>query len=178
MKKVLWVAALWALPSMAEACDGPARGWVADLGLHVIAGGYQQRLGCHAVLQGSVGLYVPWTVNDNVLGLGVEGRSGDIAGAMLRVRAFWYPFGEAPSGLWVSPFAQVGVVQGSRAITRYGSAAALGVAAGYTFRLGARWLLAAGAGPQFHRASVGGSTESPGFSRLGLHVDLNVVYRF
>ena len=62
--------------------------------------------------------------------------------------------------------------------TQSGNALAGGLAVGWTFRVARRWLLALGAGAQLHRVSVDGSTDDPGFARLGPHVDINVNYTF
>ena len=154
---------------------------VADLGLHVINLGYQRTLGCHVVLQSSAGLYGPWTVNSNVLGLGggAQNPAGDVIGFVVRGRAFIFPLGHAPGGLWISPYVQGGPVVGTRANEkRVGPALATGLSVGWTFRLGQRWLLGLGLGGQYHRVSFAGSTARPGFSLFGPTVDINVGFRF
>jgi hypothetical protein len=143
---------------------------VADLGLHVVNAGYQRTLGCYVSVQASAGLYGPWVVNNNVLGLAGADHDppGDVIGAVLRVRAFVHPFGHAPTGLWVSPFAQGGLV----------TAFAAGLSVGWTWRLGERWLLALGLGGQYHRVEIDGRADFPGFSRFAPTVDINVGYSF
>jgi Protein of unknown function (DUF3575) len=171
---------LLTLASAAHAeCGGHRGALVADLGLHVVNAGYQHALGCYVTAQATAGLYVPWTVSNDVLGLG-GGRDGSVTvgGFGLRARAFFHPLGEAPAGLWISPFVQGGVVRASvPGRDLYGPAFAAGVSVGWTWRLGARWLLALGLGAQYHRASFNDSTDAPGFSRLGPTVDINVAYR-
>lgn len=153
---------------------------VADLGMHVINAGFQRTLGCHVVAQGSVGLYVPWTVNTNALGLAGGDRDppGDVAGAVLRGRAFFFPWGAAPTGLWVSPFAQGGPVWGTRGgVSRVGPALAAGLSLGGTFAVGARVLIALGLGAQYHVVTFEGDASPPGFARFSPTVDINVSFR-
>ncbi len=167
-----------ATDASAECGERPAAA-VADLGLHVVNLGYQRSFGCYLTLQATAGLYVPWMVTNDVFGLG-GGRDGSIAvGAVaLRTRAFIHPLGSAPSGLWVSPFVQGGLARAAAPTgDLIGSAFAAGVSVGWTWRLGARWLLGLGLGAQYHRASFQGSTDAPGFSRIGPTVDINVAYR-
>ena len=152
---------------------------VADLGLHVVNAGYQRTLNCTVALQVSAGLYGPWTVNKNVAGLAGGDRDADVVGAVLRTRLFVFLRRRAPLGPWLSPFVQGGLVRATVAgETQSGNALAGGLAVGWTFRVARRWLLALGAGAQLHRVSVDGSTDDPGFARLGPHVDINVNYTF
>lgn len=154
---------------------------VADLGLHVINLGYQRALGCHVVVQSSAGLYGPWTVNSNVLGLGggTQDPAGDVIGFVVRGRAFVFPFGHAPGGFWISPYVQAGPVTGTRGGEKLvGPAFASGLSLGWTFRLGERFLLGLGLGGQYHRTSFAGSIARPGFSLFGPTVDINVGVRF
>ncbi len=187
----LLVALLLAAPLAASRADAqPApcgerpNALVADLGQHVVNLGYQRTLGCYAVAQASAGLYVPWIVNRNVLGQGDGTQpNGDVAGLVLRARVFVFPLGTAPSGLWVSPFVQAGPVTASRrgeagGDSLSGHAFAAGITAGWTFRLGRRFLLGLGFGGQYHRAVLGGSTDFPGFGRFATTVDINVSWRF
>lgn len=174
--------ALLLTPAVARAqrCDERPDGLVADLGMHVVNVGYQRTLGCHAALQVSAGLYVPWTVNRNVLGLAGADRDppGDVAGAVLRARVFVFPLGSAPGGFWLSPFAQTGVVQGTRGgVARLGPTFAAGLSVGWTFALGARVLLALGVGAQYHVATFEGSAAFPGFARFAPTIDINLAYR-
>jgi hypothetical protein len=151
---------------------------VADLGLHVVNAGFQRTVSCYLAVQASGGLYVPWTVNANVLGLGAgrpAAATADIAGFVIRVRPFFFPFATAPTGLWLSPFLQAGVVQGE-GLT--GLAMAQGVSAGGTFRLGSRVLIAVGVGAQLHVVWFRGSTQWPGFALPGPTVDINASYAF
>lgn len=154
---------------------------VADVGLHVINAGYQRTLGCYVSAQVSAGLYGPWMVNDNVFGLagGDHDPPGDVLGGVVRVRPFINPFGDAPTGMWISPFVQAGVVRGTRSNeVLVGVAFATGLSVGWTWRLGERWLLGLGVGGQLHRASFVASTEFPGFVRFAPTVDINAGYSF
>ncbi len=136
-------------------------------------------LGSGSSLQVSAGLYGPWTVNKNVAGLAGGDRDADVVGAVLRTRLFVFLRRRAPLGPWLSPFVQGGLVRATVAgETQSGNALAGGLAVGWTFRVARRWLLALGAGAQLHRVSVDGSTDDPGFARLGPHVDINVNYTF
>ncbi len=172
------LALVYAPSAAAQSRDGAL---VADLGLHVVAVGYQRTLAPRLVLQASAGLYGPWTVNDNVLGNGGGDHDppGDVIGAMVRARAFVFVLGDAPSGLWISPYAQLGLVTATvRGSAALGPAWAAGASVGYTFALGSRWLLGLGAGAQYHVAAPDGSASFPGFSRWSPTVDINVAWRF
>jgi hypothetical protein len=169
-----------ALPSLACAdpprCDPRRNALVADLGLHLVAVGFDRSLGCDVSLQASAGLYVPWDVNRDLFGLG-GGLQRDVGGAVLRVRPFFHPEGEGRVGFWVSPFVQAGVVlapRGDEQLT--GLAVSLGMSAGYTWSLGERWLLSLGGGAQVQAALFAGNTAPPGFVGVGPHVDINVDY--
>ncbi len=164
-----------------EPCKKRPHAIVADLGLHVINLGYQHTLNCYVVAQSSAGLYGPWTVNDNVLGLGggAQNPPGDVIGFVVRARGFVFPLGHAPRGFWISPYVQGGPVFGTRNNEKLvGPAFASGLSLGWTFRLGERVLLGLGLGGQYHRASFGGSTARPGFSLFGPTVDINLGVRF
>ena len=171
---------LFAYDARAE-CDERPNALVADLGLHVVNVGYQRSIGCHVALQASAGIYRPWTVNYDVLGLGGgdDDPDGDVGGFVLRVRPFVHPLGAAPTGFWLSPFGQVGPVSATRGGESVsGIAYAAGLSAGYTFSFGERVLLAIGAGAQYHAARLDGSTDFPGFARFAPTLDLNVGYAF
>lgn len=148
----------------------PAHIVLADLGLHVVGLGYQRTLGTRVALSVSVGLYDPWTVTDEV---------GDIRGAYVRARAYFFLVGRAPEGLWVSPFAQAAIVSGRRADgPALGGAAASGVALGYAFLIADHFHLGVGAGGQWHVADVSEDDAPPSFSELGWHIDLTLGYAF
>ncbi|HVK70758.1 MAG TPA: hypothetical protein VM694_40160 [Polyangium sp.] len=154
---------------------------VADLGLHVVNAGYQRVFGCHVTVQATAGLYGPWTVTQNVLGLGGGDRTPDedVIGMVLRGRVFFHPLGRAPGGLWISPYTQAGPVRSRVASEKiWGPAFAAGLSAGWTWRLGNHVLLGLGLGAQYHRASFLGRTARPGFSLFGPTVDINVGFRF
>ncbi len=161
-------------------CDRDPNAVVADLGLHVVNLGFQRALGCVLVVQASAGIYRPWTVNLDVLDMGDDGdEDGDVGGFVFRARPFVFPLGDAPSGFWLSPFGQVGPVSATRGDEDVsGWTYAVGLSAGYTFALGERFLLALGAGAQYHVARLDGSSEFPGYARFAPTADLNVSYRF
>jgi hypothetical protein len=174
------------LPKAASAegtCLAEPHALLADLGLHVVNVAYQHTLDCYAVLQVSAGLYVPWTVTRDVLGLGGGRATGDaatdLAGGVVRVRSFLFPTGSAPTGFWISPFYQLGYVRAASETTDlHGLAQASGVTVGGTFRIATHWQVALGGGAQFHLASLGGTTAEPGFALPGPAIDLNVGYAF
>ncbi len=173
------VIVLAASVAHAEPCLVQPNALVADLGMHVVNAGYQQTLGCSVSAQLSAGLYGPWTVNKNVLGLAGGERDDDVVGFVVRLRAFVYPMASAPVGLWLSPFVQTGPVVGTRGPDRLdGAAFAVGLSVGWTWRLAPRWLLAFGLGGQYHRVAFAGSTARPGFSLPAPQLDLNVDYVF
>ncbi len=164
----------------AQPCARRPNALVADLGLHVINVGYQRTLGCFVTAQASAGLYSPWMVNSNVLGLagGDHTPAGDVIGVVLRARAFVHPFGTAPGGFWVSPYVQaavVGATRGGQSLT--GPALAAGLSIGWTWLLGERWLLGLGLGAQYHTATFDGAATFPGFARFAPTVDINVGFR-
>ena len=163
----------------AEACRERPNALVADLGMHVVNAGYQRTLGCHVSAQLSAGLYGPWTVNQDVLGLAGGARDDDVVGVVVRARAFVYPTASAPVGLWLSPFVQAGPVAGTRRAQQLdGSAFAVGISVGWTWRFAGRWLFAVGLGGQYHRVSFAGSTARPGFSLPAPQLDVNLDYEF
>jgi hypothetical protein len=170
------LACLLSLPARARASDAevrkpadPKNVVLADLGLHVIALGYQRTLSDHVALSVSSGLYDPWTVTEKV---------GDIRGAMLRVRPYFFFTDHAPRGVWISPFAQGAVVRGtSQGEARTGGAFALGAAAGYAFLFGGVVHLSLGVGGQLHYARVG-TDAPPSFYTAGIHIDGTVGFAF
>ncbi|MFO0616944.1 MAG: hypothetical protein U0414_30395 [Polyangiaceae bacterium] len=158
---------------------------VADLGLHVVNAGYQRTVSCWLVLQATAGLYVPWMVNDDVLGLGGGERKPDgiwdAAGFVVRARPFFFPVGTAPTGFWISPFLQAGYVRGlppDGGESFGGYAQAAGLSVGGNIPLGSRVILGLGGGAQLHAAFFHGNTNPPGFATVGPHVDINLDVRF
>lgn len=187
MFRAQWVLfVLLAAPATvaAQPCTARPNALVADLGQHVLSAGYQRTLGCYAVAQASAGLYLPWNVNLNVFGQGADDQpDGNVRGFVVRARVFVFPLGRAPSGLWVSPFVQAGVVTATRRGDAGGDAlsgntVAAGLTAGWTWRLGERVLLGLGFGGQYHRAAFEGTTAYPGYGRLATTVDINLSWRF
>jgi hypothetical protein len=163
-----------------QAADPPENMLVADLGLHVIGAGFQRTVSPVVSLQVDADFYDPWTQNQDVLGLGLaNGFHGDLIGAALRARAFFYPLGSAPSGLWISPFAQQGIGWATRnGEKRTGTVTAAGASVGYAFLVGQRVLIAIGFGAQYHAATIPGGDGPPSFGRLYPHGDVIVGYAF
>lgn len=144
---------------------------VADLGLHVVGLGFQRMLGDHFAAQVSFNLWVPWTQNQNFLGLARTQDKGDVAGVVGRVRVFVYPEGRGPLGPWLSPFFQFGVSQQTvGGMPVGGNTLAAGAAVGWAWLFVDRIHLALGLGIQHHAA--------PRFSRLYTHLDINLGYAF
>lgn len=153
---------------------------VADLGQHVVGVGYQRSTSRWVGAQIVAAYYQPWTQNIDFLGLsGAANTGGDLRGAIGRVRVFFHPFGSAPTGLWISPFAQAGVGWGLRNDTRVaGPVSAAGVSAGYSALLGSSVLLGGGLGVQYHAAKIPGGGGPPRFSRYYPQVDIQLGYLF
>jgi len=156
---------------------------VADLGEHVVGVGYQRSTSRFVAAQITASYYQPWTQNINFLGLsGDANKGGDLRGFIVRGRVFFHPFGAAPTGLWISPFAQAGVGWGLRNDERRaGAVSAAGVSVGYSALLGSSphsILLGGGLGLQYHAADIPGGSGPPRFSRYYPQVDINVGYLF
>lgn len=153
----------------------------ADLGLHVVGVGYQRRLTCWLSVELDLDLYVPWTVNDDVLGLGGSdwAESYDVRGLGPRLRAFVHPFSNAPRGLWISPYTQLMLVRATRAGQSVdGTAFAVGLSAGWSWLIADRVRIALGLGAQYHQATLDGSQRAPGFARFAPTVDIQVGWAF
>jgi len=180
------VVVLLALASSAPAhADAPANepprhALVADLGQHVVGFGYQRSLAPWISAQLVASYYQPWTQNINFLGLsGDENKGGDLRGMIARGRVFFYPFGGAPAGLWISPFAQAGVGFGLRGgERRTGSVWAAGASVGYTALLTRAVFLGLGMGVQYHAAQIPGGDTPPSFSRFYPQVEIQLGYAF
>jgi hypothetical protein len=158
----------------------PADMLVADLGQHVVGVGYQRSTSRWVAAQVVAAYYQPWTQNIDFLGLsGEENKGGDLHGVIGRVRVFFHPFGAAPTGLWISPFAQAGVGWGLRNDKRVaGPVSAAGASVGYSARLGTSVLLGGGLGFQYHAAKIPGGDGPPRFSRYYPQVDIQLGYLF
>jgi hypothetical protein len=157
----------------------PRNALIADLGQHVIAGGYQRVLAPWLSAQIVAGLYSPWTQNSNVLGIGAEASPSDLVGAVVRTRIFVYPFAAAPAGLWISPFTQYGLGWATRGgEKRVGAVGAVGASVGYTFLLWKHLLAGLGAGVQYHAARIPGGEGKPSFALLYPHLDIQLGYAF
>ncbi len=156
----------------------PQRLLIADLGQHVVAFGYQASTSRWLAAQIVGGYYQPWTQNINFLGLsGDANRGGDLRGLIARGRVFFHPFGAAPTGPWISPFAQAGIGWGLRdGERRAGPVSAAGVSVGYSALIGESVLLGGGLGIQYHEARIPGGDGPPRFSRYYPQVDIQLGY--
>ncbi|MEA2745890.1 MAG: hypothetical protein QOI41_33 [Myxococcales bacterium] len=151
---------------------------IADLGEHVVAFGYQASTSPWIAAQIVGGYYQPWTQNVNFLGLsGDSNKGGDLRGVIARGRVFFHPFGAAPTGMWISPFAQAGIGWGLRnGDRRAGPVSAAGVSIGYSALLGDSILLGGGLGIQYHEARIPGGDSPPRFSRYYPQVEIQLGY--
>jgi hypothetical protein len=151
-----------------------------DLGQHVVGVGLQRTDSGYLSVQGVVAYYQPWTQNINFLGLsGDADKGGDLRGAIIRARAFIHPWGDAPTGFWLTPFVQGGIGLGLRNdVRKLGPVAAGGLSVGYTGRIAERILLGGGLGLQYHYASIPDGSGPPSFSRLYPQVEIQAAYMF
>lgn len=164
----------------APASPPGARVIVADLGQHVLGLGYQVRLASFASVQVAADYYQPWTQNIDFLGLsGDANKGGDLRGLVARGRFFFHPLGDAPTGLWVSPFVQGGVGFGLRdGERRAGPVWAFGQSIGWTWRVAEVILLGLGAGVQHHAARIPGGEGPPSFGRIYPQLDIQAGWAF
>ncbi|MDP2308508.1 MAG: hypothetical protein Q8P18_20985 [Pseudomonadota bacterium] len=173
------MALLLLLQSTALAAALPEHLLLADIGLHVVGVGYQHTIGPRLAAQVALEAYTPWTQNIDLLGLSGAAATGDTNGAVVRARAYVYPFGAAPTGLWVSPFAQAGVGWATRDEQREaGPLWAAGASVGYAGLVGRHFHLTFGLGAQYHTATYPGGAGSPSFSRFYPTLDGSVGYAF
>jgi hypothetical protein len=134
---VLWLAAHTAVAA-------PSPQLQADLGLSVVAVGYEHPVGDHLSVMVGAGLFgtyfLPWfNLGDNVVG-GV----GDL-------RVTWF-HGDDGRGVYVTPYVRAGYASGSDEDTRLHGAGGVvtgGVFIGYGFRLTDKLDLRVGAGAQY-----------------------------
>ncbi len=169
-----------AVPEPAAPAELPRDMLVADLGQHVVGFGYQRSTSRWVAAQVTASYYQPWTQNIDFLGLsGEANKGGDLRGMIGRVRVFFHPFGAAPTGFWISPFAQAGVGLGLRnGERRAGPVSAVGTSVGYSKLLGSSVLLGGGFGIQYHAAKIPGGEGPPRFSRYYPQVDIQLGYLF
>jgi hypothetical protein len=172
------VALLFVRAGAAQAEELPRNAIVADLGLHVIGLGAQRTLRPWITAQIALEFYSPWTQTKDVFGLAGQTQS-DVAGVALRERFFIYPFEKAPTGLWISPFAQFGAAGSTdKGETRIGSLGAIGVSAGYSLLLWNKVYVALGIGGQYHAVHFQGDVGPPSFAGFFPTVDGNLGYAF
>lgn len=158
------VALILALGAPAFAADPAPRpnAVFLDLGLHVIGAGYQRTISRRVALSASTGLYDAWTATDEV---------GDVRGGYLRLRSYVFLVGEAPRGLWLSPFVQGAVVSAKTPSgAKSGLAGAAGLAVGYAFLFGDLVHLSLGGGGQYHASEI--------FHRFHWHLDVTLGIAF
>jgi len=149
-----------------------------DLGLHVVGIAYQRKLTPWLSGQIAVDPYLPWTQNLHLFQPEPAPQT-DVAGLVLRHRAFFHPLRTAPAGFWISPFVQYGLVLATRAgEPRWGGVGAAGLSLGYSFLIARAVHLTVGAGAQFHAANVTGGVGSPSFAGFYPHLDLGLGYAF
>ena len=107
------------------------------------------------------------------------GATGDTRGYVLRVRPFFHPAGEAPTGWWISPFAQAGIARATvEDVQVNGAVWAVGASGGYAGVIAKHLLLSGGLGGQVHAARYPGAPGSPSFTRLYPTIDGIVGYAF
>lgn len=151
---------------------------LADLGLHVVGVGYQANLRPWLAAQVALDGYVPWTENFHVLGPKNAKRT-DVAGLVVRQRLFFHPFGKAPEGFWISPFAQYGLVWATRNDQkRIGETVAGGLSVGWSFVLLRHLFLGLGGGAQYNAAHILGGKGSPSFGAFRPTADILLGYAF
>ena len=161
---------------MTAAADEPRNVVVADLGLHVIGVGYQRSVSSHLSLQLDADLYTPWTQNINLGGLSGDADRGNLTGFVLRGRLFVYPASEAPTGFWISPFAQAGLATETRdGIQQQGTVWAVGASVGWALLLKRHLHLALGLGVQYHASHF---PFGPGFGRFYPTLDAVIGWAF
>ena len=106
-------------------------------------------------------------------------NKGDLSGLALRARVFFYPSLHAPTGLWLSPFAQGGVGQATRdGVKRTGSIWAVGASAGWAWLIGSSVHIALGLGGQYHSAQIAGGNGAPSFGRFYPTLDASAGWAF
>lgn len=150
---------------------------LADLGLHVVGVGYQRTLAPWIALSVSLDAYDPWVQNQNAFGLSGSEYRSDLIGAVVRVRPFFHPWSNAPSGLWISPFAQAGFGRATAAgLVQTGAVWAIGLSVGYAILLVRHLHISLGLGAQYHAAAFQGIDTSPSFGRFFPTVDIIVGY--
>jgi hypothetical protein len=142
---------------------------VADVGLHVVGLGYQRSVADHIAVQVDAESYTPWTHETGFF---------DATGFLVRARPFYYVHA-APRGVWISPFAQLGRVTGTRnGVDASGIAWAVGVSAGYAWLVRDRVHILVGAGVQYDVAHVGDPATKPSFAGLWPQLDGSLGYAF
>ena len=173
----LLLAVLLAAPALRA--EAPQNLLLADLGLHVVGAGYQRTLSPSLAAQVALESYTPWTQNLDLLGLSGAAFKADLQGAAVRARVFVYPWGTAPTGPWLSPFAQAGLGWATRdGSKRTGLIWAVGASAGWSWLPAEQVHLAFGAGLQFHAAEIPGGDGAPSFRRFYPTLDGSVGYAF
>jgi len=138
---------------------------VADLGLHVVGVGYQRTVAPNIALQIDAESYTPWTQEDTFF---------EVSGFVVRARPFFYK-NAAPTGWWLSPFAQAGIASATRGS---GLAWAAGASIGYAWLVADHLHIAIGAGAQYDQARIAGGSARPAFAEIWPTLDGILGYAF
>jgi hypothetical protein len=150
---------------------GPARAepppniLVADLGLHVIGVGYQRTVAPNIALQIDAESYTPWTQEDTFF---------EVSGFLVRARPVFYKTA-APTGWWLSPFAQAGIATATRGS---GLAWAAGASLGYAWLVADHLHIAIGVGAQYDQVRIPGGSARPAFAEVWPTLDGVIGYAF
>jgi hypothetical protein len=138
---------------------------LADVGLHVVGIGYQRTIAPSVALQLDAESYTPWTQEDTFF---------EVQGFVVRARPIFYK-ALAPTGWWLSPFAQAGVGSASRGS---GLVWAVGASVGYAWLAWERLHIAIGVGAQYDQARIPGGSGRPAFQELWPQLDGTIGYAF
>ena len=179
--------ALCARPARADLVpEQPHNAIVLDTGLHVLGIGYQRTITSNIALQLDVEAYAPYTQSQNWLNAS-PGYDNGVWGGVIRFRPFFYgifhtpyPAGGPPTGFWVSPFGQFGIVNAIHyGVLHTGHAWAAGLSGGWAWLFGRHFWLALGAGGQYHVANIpGAGIYPPSFARVYPQIDINLGLAF
>ena len=164
MSRIAALAVVLGLASTARA-EPPQNVVLTDLGLHVVGVGYQRTVAPSVALQLDAESYTPWTQEDTFF---------EVQGFVVRARPIFYK-GEAPTGWWLSPFAQAGVGTADRGS---GLVWAVGASLGYAWLAWSHLHIAIGLGAQYDQARIAGGSGRPAFQELWPHIDGTLGYAF
>jgi hypothetical protein len=139
----------------------------ADLGSGVLGVGFERTFAPAWSGRVTVQLERPWYTG--ILG----GTESDVIGGGVEVRPFWFARGDAPYGLYVSPFARLALIRATDGLAEpaTGIGWTAGITAGWGWRLGARYLLRLGAGVQYWAFEV----DDGAAGVAGVYPDVDIV---